>query len=172
FSSRRRHTRSKRDWSSDVCSSDLIGGIMANARAGTPLLIRTLTLRAAILLTVGCATALGAVPLAAHQVVNSVWGLAAFALDALAIAAQALVGPGLGAREPATVRAAVRRCLRWGTLGGAVLGAVIAAVGWLIAPLFTSDPTVQRASAWGLVVIGVLMPVAAWPYVLDGVLMV
>lgn len=148
-----------------------IGGIMANARAGTPLLIRTLTLRAAILLTVGCATALGAVPLAAHQVVNSVWGLAAFALDALAIAAQALVGHGLGAREPATVRAVVRRCLRWGTLGGAVLGAVIAAVGWLIAPLFTSDPTVQSAAAWGLVVIGVLMPVAAWPYVLDGVLM-
>src|SRR5699024_11350137 len=25
FSSRRRHTRSKRDWSSDVCSSDLVG---------------------------------------------------------------------------------------------------------------------------------------------------
>src|SRR5699024_11572567 len=28
FSSRRRHTRSKRDWSSDVCSSDL-GGMEA-----------------------------------------------------------------------------------------------------------------------------------------------
>src|SRR5579885_2857379 len=27
FSSRRRHTRSKRDWSSDVCSSDLPSGI-------------------------------------------------------------------------------------------------------------------------------------------------
>src|SRR5699024_11559264 len=27
FSGRRRHTRSKRDWSSDVCSSDLIPGI-------------------------------------------------------------------------------------------------------------------------------------------------
>src|SRR5579885_3358938 len=26
FSSRRRHTRSKRDWSSDVCSSDLTAG--------------------------------------------------------------------------------------------------------------------------------------------------
>src|SRR5699024_11845652 len=25
FASRRRHTRSKRDWSSDVCSSDLLG---------------------------------------------------------------------------------------------------------------------------------------------------
>src|SRR5207249_8736496 len=29
FSSRRRHTRSKRDWSSDVCSSDLLN-IMAS----------------------------------------------------------------------------------------------------------------------------------------------
>src|SRR5207247_6495211 len=26
---RRRHTRSTRDWSSDVCSSDLFGGLMA-----------------------------------------------------------------------------------------------------------------------------------------------
>src|SRR5204863_5822308 len=31
FSSRRRHTRSLRDWSSDVCSSDLTGGIIAGA---------------------------------------------------------------------------------------------------------------------------------------------
>src|SRR5206468_7703001 len=28
--SRRRHTRSDRDWSSDVCSSDLVGTISAN----------------------------------------------------------------------------------------------------------------------------------------------
>src|SRR5690625_6081252 len=28
FSSRRRHTRWPRDWSSDVCSSDLCGGIL------------------------------------------------------------------------------------------------------------------------------------------------
>lgn len=148
-----------------------VGGIMGNARAGLPLLIRTLTLRVAILLTVACATALGEVPLAAHQIVNSVWGLAAFALDALAIAAQALVGHGLGAREPETVRAVVRRCLRWGTLAGAALGVGIAVLGWLITPLFTSDPAVQGAAGWGLVVIGVLLPLAAWPYVLDGVLM-
>src|SRR5699024_11979322 len=30
FSSRRRHTRSKRDWSSDVCSSDLLGFMSAD----------------------------------------------------------------------------------------------------------------------------------------------
>src|SRR5699024_12203800 len=33
FSSRRRHTRSKRDWSSDVCSSDL-GPPASTTRAG------------------------------------------------------------------------------------------------------------------------------------------
>src|SRR5207247_7600222 len=32
FSSRRRHTRSTRDWSSDVCSSDLIQAIRLGAR--------------------------------------------------------------------------------------------------------------------------------------------
>src|SRR5699024_11989998 len=31
FSSRRRHTRSKRDWSSDVCSSDLPYAVMRRA---------------------------------------------------------------------------------------------------------------------------------------------
>src|SRR5699024_11659117 len=30
FSSRRRHTRSKRDWSSDVCSSDLLDELTEN----------------------------------------------------------------------------------------------------------------------------------------------
>src|SRR2546422_4523289 len=30
FSSRRRHTRCSRDWSSDVCSSDLVGGRWSN----------------------------------------------------------------------------------------------------------------------------------------------
>src|SRR5206468_6007355 len=35
FSSRRRHTRSDRDWSSDVCSSDL-----SRARTGRPVLAR------------------------------------------------------------------------------------------------------------------------------------
>src|SRR5207249_2379859 len=40
FSSRRRHTRSKRDWSSDVCSSDLVGyevgSLNTKLRLGTP----------------------------------------------------------------------------------------------------------------------------------------
>src|SRR5207249_8948024 len=34
FSSRRRHTRSKRDWSSDVCSSDLVFDFYLNGGQG------------------------------------------------------------------------------------------------------------------------------------------
>src|SRR2546421_8942916 len=34
FSSRRRHTRSDRDWSSDVCSSDLVGASRRAERLG------------------------------------------------------------------------------------------------------------------------------------------
>ena len=74
-------------------------GLRASLGAGTPLLVRTLSLRVAILVTVWSATALGEVPLAAHQVVSSVWNFAAFALDALAIAAQALVGTALGQED-------------------------------------------------------------------------
>ena len=71
-------------------------GLRASLGAGTPLLVRTLSLRAAILATVWAATSLGELPLAAHQVVNSLWSFSSFALDALAIAAQALVGTALG----------------------------------------------------------------------------
>ena len=42
FSSRRRHTRSDRDWSSDVCSSDLIFGVPAAMRAVPPVFTRSL----------------------------------------------------------------------------------------------------------------------------------
>ncbi|QTE29482.1 MATE family efflux transporter [Pengzhenrongella sicca] len=147
-----------------------VGGIWANARAGAPLLIRTLSLRLAILLTVFVAAGLGEVALAGHQVVASVWGLTAFALDALAIAAQALVGRALGAADVAQARAVLRRTLTWGTGAGVVLGVVVAASGWWLAPLFTADPEVRTAVTWALVVVGAAMPIAGWVFVLDGIL--
>ncbi|WP_245852027.1 MATE family efflux transporter [Isoptericola jiangsuensis] len=145
-------------------------GIWANAVTGAPLLVRTVSLRLAILLTVWVATGLGATALAGHQVVNSLWGLAAFALDALAIAAQALVGHGLGSADTDRVREVLRRCLQWGVGAGAVIGVILAAGSWWIAPLFSTDPDVRVAITAGLVVTGVLMPMAGWVFVLDGVL--
>ena len=154
----------------DVAFAPHGAGIWASARAGLPLLIRTLTLRAAIVITIAVATSLGAVTLASHQVVNAMWGLSAFALDALAIAAQAMVGQSLGAGDPGAVRALLRRCLQWGVAAGVLIGVVFAAAGWWLAPLFTGDPEVRLAAAVGLAVIGACMPIAGWVFVLDGVL--
>ena len=145
-------------------------GILASARAGAPLLVRTVSLRLAILLTVWTATGLGATALAGHQVVSSVWGLAAFALDALAIAAQALVGHALGADDVAHARALLRRTLTWGVAAGTVLGLMLGAGGSLVARAFTTDPGVRHAIAVALVVVAVTLPLAGWVFVLDGVL--
>ena len=146
------------------------GGVWANARAGLPLLVRTATLRLAILLTVWTATGLGPSALAGHQVVNAVWGLAAFALDALAIAAQALVGHALGARDVARTRAVLRRTLQWGVGAGAVLGLVLGGLAPFYVPLFSPDADVQRAAVTGLLVAAAALPMAGWVFVLDGVL--
>lgn len=145
-------------------------GLLRGARDGAPLLVRTLSLRAAILLAAWVAAGLGSVTLAGHQVVMALWGLAAFALDALAIAAQALVGRTLGAGDVGTTRAVLRRTLQWGVGAGGVLGVVLGAAGWWLAPLFTQDPDVRRAVTVALVVVAVTLPMAGWVFVLDGVL--
>lgn len=146
------------------------GGIMAGARTGTPLFLRTLSLRVAILVTVWVATGLGPVALAAHQVVNALWGFVAFALDALAIAAQALIGHALGAADVPQARALLRRTLAWGVGAGVMLGVLTGTTGWWLSAAFTSDPEVRHAVTVSLVVAAVLMPMAGWVFVLDGVL--
>lgn len=145
-------------------------GISGTLTAGIPLFVRSLSLRIAIFLTVVTATRLGDVTLAGHQIVNSVWGLSAFILDALAIAAQAMVATALGAGDLETVRTVLRRCLKWGVLAGVALGAILALSAPVLTPLFTSDDAVRQAAGYALVAIGILMPMAGWVFVLDGVL--
>lgn len=146
------------------------GRVLAAARQGMPLLVRTLALRAALVLTVWVGAGLGDVPLAAHQVVATVWSFMAFALDALAIAAQALVGKELGAGDTARVRAATDLMVRWGLVGGAVLGLLVIAFSGLLPGLFTSDPLLQHAITAGLIVAGLGQPLAGYVFVIDGVL--
>ncbi len=145
-------------------------GIRAAGRAGAPLLVRTLALRAALLVTTYAATAAGPAQLAAHQVVNSLWGLLALALDAVAIAAQAITGTALGAGNVAAVRAATRTMVRWGLGAGAVLALLVAPAGPLLGPVFSADPQVRAAITAALLVAAVTQPLAGYVFVLDGVL--
>ena len=116
------------------------------------------------------AAGLGDVPLAAYQVSATVWTFLAFALDALAIAAQALTGKALGAGDVVGARSATRTMLLWGVIGGGVLGTLLLATHSVLPALFTSDPAVQSALSAALIVVALSQPIAGFVFVLDGVL--
>lgn len=146
-------------------------GIGGSARSGGWLFVRTLSLRLSLLLTVGVATGLGTHELAGWQVVFTISSTAAFALDALAIAAQALIGKHLGAGDPASVRVVLRRTLAWGAWFGLALGASIAALSGVLGLVFTGDAELAALIQPALVLMAVGQPLAGVVYVLDGVLM-
>ncbi|MGY2744554.1 MATE family efflux transporter [Arthrobacter sp. UYCu723] len=145
-------------------------GIRAMTKVGSWLMLRTLSLRIAILATVVVATAQGPVNLAAHQLSMTVFTFLAFALDALAIAAQALIGKELGAAHPAAARELTRTMVRWGLGFGVLTGVLLAAAAPWAGLLFTSDPGVQAALTLALWVLAAGQPVAGYVFVLDGVL--
>lgn len=151
-------------------------GIRAAGRAGVPLVVRTLTLRAALLATTYAVTVAAtgpreqAVDLATHQLAMTLWTLLAFVLDAIAIAAQALTGRSLGAGDVAGTRELTARMIRWGVGSGTVTGVALAVASPVLGRLFTSDAAVQDLLVPVLLVAAIGQPVAGAVFVLDGVL--
>lgn len=145
-------------------------GVLRGARAGFWLLLRTASLRAGLLLVTYTATALGSDELAAFQVAMTLFATAAFALDALAIAAQVLVGDRLGAGDVAAARVVLRRCVAWGVGSGVVLGVLFASLAWVLGPAFTSSGAVARLVVPAVLVLAVAQPLGGLVFVLDGVL--
>lgn len=151
-------------------------GIRTAARAGVPLLVRTLTLRASLLVTTYAVVVAGrhggdpAVPIATHQLAMTIWGFLAFTLDAIAIAAQAITGRYLGAGDVDAARTVTRRMVGWGVVCGVVTGIGLAASSPWLGPLFTSDAAVHDALVPALLVAALAQPVAGVVFVLDGVL--
>ncbi|WP_261166456.1 MATE family efflux transporter [Microbacterium sp. Marseille-Q6965] len=146
-------------------------GVRGSARSGGWMFLRTVSLRVSLLATVSAATALGTDELAGWQIVFTISSTAAFALDALAIAAQALIGRSLGEGDEEHVRGVLARTLAWGAWFGVLCGAVIAALSGVIGLLFTGDADVAALLVPALVLMGVMQPLAGAVYVLDGVLM-
>lgn len=145
-------------------------GIAQAARAGSWLVLRSVALWLTLTGTTVVATRMGAVSLATHQVVTSLWMFLAFALDALAIAAQAIIGHYLGAGQAATVRRLTGMMVRWGVWFGLVLGLLIAVASPWIPAIFTTDPEVRALLARVLLVVAGQLPLAGVVYLLDGVL--
>ncbi|MFK0152275.1 MATE family efflux transporter [Streptomyces sp. NPDC090499] len=146
-------------------------GIRASAQAGVPLLVRTISLRAVLMIATAVAARLGDADIAAHQIVLSLWSLLAFALDAIAIAGQAVIGRYLGADDPVGAREACRRMVQWGIATGVILGLLVIAARPLFLPLFTGDPAVRNTALPALLIVALSQPISGVVFVLDGVLM-
>jgi putative MATE family efflux protein len=147
-----------------------LSGVRRAARAGVALVVRTLTLRASLLVMTYGAARLGATEVATHQLAATIWTFLAFTLDAIAIAAQAITGRYLGAGDVEVTRRVTDRMVRWGLLSGIATGLALALVSPVLGGLFTEDPQVRDALLPVLLVAACFQPVAGVVFVLDGVL--
>jgi putative MATE family efflux protein len=126
---------------------------------GRDLLVRTLALRASLLVAV-----------AAHQIAFEIWSFLALALDAIAIAGQALVGRALGAGDGEGAKGAGRRMIEWGVVAGVAVGVLVFALSGHLPGLFSDDAAVVDLTAFVLLWVAALQPVNAVAFVLDGIL--
>ena len=145
-------------------------GLKTSATAGFGLLVRTAALRVVLIVGTSIAARMGDEEIAAYQVGFQVWTLLAFALDAIAIAGQAITGRYLGASDITGTRAVTRRMVWWGIWCGAAFGLAILLVRPWLPALFTSDGGVHELLFSSLLIVAVLQPVAGVVFVLDGIL--
>jgi putative MATE family efflux protein len=145
-------------------------GVTGAAQSGGWLLVRTASLRAAMLATVAVGTSLGVSSLAALQIALTIFSTIAFMLDALAIAGQSMIGHGLGASQVERVSAITRRLVQIGIAMGVLVGIILVPLAWLVGPIFTSDTSVSAQLTPTLLVMAIGIPLAGYVFVLDGVL--
>jgi putative MATE family efflux protein len=134
------------------------------------LLVRGAAFQLCFISAAAVAARFGAAALGAHQIALQLWMFTALALDAVAIAAQSLVGATLGAGDTAVAREAANRIGRIGAVCGVGFAVVIGAGAWVLPGLFSPDPAVQAQAhvAWPFFV--GMLPLAGVLFALDGVL--
>jgi len=148
---------------------DLVA-IRGLARIGGHLFVRTAALTGSFAVAGAVLARVGTAALGAHQIAFQLWSFLALVLDAVAIAAQVIVGRALGAGRGRQAHAAAARMIWWSVAFGALLGAVMAALGGVLPQAFTDDPAVvaQAREVWWL--FALMQPAAGAVFALDGIL--
>jgi len=139
-------------------------------RIGGHIAVRTTALLGSFLVASAVLARVGAAPLGAHQIAFQLFVFLALVLDALAIAAQVMVGGMLGGDDAAGAREASVRIIAWSTAVGALFGLVLLALGDVIPRAFTSDEAViaQAHEIWWI--FALMMPANGAVFALDGIL--
>jgi putative MATE family efflux protein len=139
-------------------------------RISWELFLRSASLLIAFLTASAVLARVGAPSLAAHQIAFGIFIFIALVLDAVAIAAQVLVGRMLGAGDVEGAVAAGRRVIGWSLTFSLLVGALLLLGRDVLPHAFTDDPAViDRAEAlWPLFI--VMQPLSGVVFALDGVL--
>ncbi|MER7002742.1 MATE family efflux transporter [Dactylosporangium sp. NPDC000555] len=136
---------------------------------GRDLLLRGAALQACFLSASAVVARFGEASLAAHQIAIQLFFFTSMALDAIAIAAQSLVGAALGGERVAEARHLARRITVAGLVAGVAFAALVAAALFSVRPWFGADAEVytQARHVWWFFV--AMMPAAGVVFALDGV---
>jgi MATE family multidrug resistance protein len=138
-------------------------------RAGGDLVLRTAALLGTMTLATAVAARVGTDDVAAHQIAVQLWVFLALAVDALAIAAQAMVGRYLGLGRPGEARRASNRLLVLGLGVGLLFAAGMAALAPVLSGVFTDEAAVidrLEAVYW---FVAAMQPLNAVVFVWDGI---
>ena len=145
-------------------------GVVRSARDGIPLFVRALALRAVLVIASAVAARLGDAQLAAYHVTVTLFFALALALDAVAIAGQALLGKSLGAGEVSESRTITRRIVWWSVWLGVALAVVVLALRPWLPNWYGDDAEVIALISSALLVLALLQPLSGVVFALDGVL--
>jgi putative MATE family efflux protein len=145
--------------------------LWAQLAMGRDLVARSLAFQACFLSAAAVATRFGAPSVAAHQIVLQLWAFMALVLDAVAIAAQSLVGAALGGGDADRARALAARVTRYGLVLGIGFGGLFAALVGVLPPVFTPDPAVLAVVPIAWWFFAALQPIAGVVFAIDGVLL-
>jgi MATE family multidrug resistance protein len=105
---------------------------------------------------------LGAMAISAFRALNVVSDLTFVVPSPLQSATQIVIGQRLGARDPAGARWFFERSLRISLVVTTITGAVVAALAWPLAYIFTLDATIASMAALPLALHMVTLPIKGW----------
>lgn len=144
--------------------------VRALLSAGGWLMLRVAALLAALTVATGAAARRGDSTLAAHQVLGTVFMVAALSLDALAIPAQTLIAEATGAKNAPAARHIAARINTAARRAGVAMGALVALGAVAIPVAFSADPLVRSEATGALFVLAVLLVPGAAAFAWDGIL--
>jgi putative MATE family efflux protein len=139
-------------------------------RVGRHIFVRTTALYASFLVAASVLARVGDAELGAHQIAFQLFVFLSLVLDAVAIAAQVIVGRMLGAGDDRGAHDAARRMILWSVVLGLVFALVLLPLGDVVPRAFTNDPAVlDRAhEIWPL--FALMQPLGGAVFALDGIL--